>query len=147
MSGTAQLEEFLIPYPEHVVQTMLEARTILLKMLSPVSELWFDATTAVCDGFAYVPTVKGTFVNTAAYSDHVTLIFGYGAFLSDPEKRLKGEGKQVRNYRLKSSQDLQDPYIIDLIRQAAANAPRPDGKIEPTLVVKIYEGPKRRPHP
>jgi hypothetical protein len=145
MSDTAQLEEFLAPYPDHVVKTMLEGRTVLLEMLSPVVELQFDATSAVCDGFSYLPSVRGSFVNFAAYANHVTLVFGYGVGLSDPEGRLNGNGNQVRHIRLKDAQDLQDPYIVGLIQQASDAAVRPQGEVVPDLIVKVYEGPKRRP--
>ncbi|HEY3783000.1 MAG TPA: DUF1801 domain-containing protein [Fimbriimonadaceae bacterium] len=145
MHDAGELINFLAPYPDHVVEIMLECRSILLKMLSPIIELQFDATAAVCDGFSYLPNAKGVFVNTAAYSDHATLIFGYGAGLNDPEGRLKGGGKQVRHIRLKSSEDLNDPYVIGLIQQASATATRHADEVVPEVIVKIYEGAKRRP--
>jgi hypothetical protein len=47
--------------------------------------------------------------------------------------------------RLADLRMLRDPYVLDLVDQAAANAPRPDGKVKHAIVVKVYEGPKRRP--
>ncbi|HWD39923.1 MAG TPA: DUF1801 domain-containing protein [Fimbriimonas sp.] len=143
----AELVEFLQPYPLEVQELMLEGRRFLLDLLWPVTELFFDATQAVCSGFAYMGGVRESFVNLAAYSDHVTLVFGWGARLDDPEKRLNGSGNQVRHLRLKGMETLEDPYVVGLIRQASANAPKPDGPVEPKQIVKIYNGPKKRPGP
>lgn len=145
MDAPDALIEFLAPYPPHVRDAMLEGREILIELLDNPSELVFDATSAVCDGFAYTADVKGCFVNLAAYSNHATLVFGHGAALDDPLERLKGEGKQVRHLRMKGAEDLRDPYVRDLILQAERNAPRPDLPKPATLVVKVYAGPKRRP--
>src|SRR5579862_1866766 len=95
-----ELVEFLAPYPEDVRNLCLEGRMVLLEMLAPVTELFYDATTAVCAGFTYTHKPADNFVNLAVYSDHVTLVFAWGARLSDPEGRLKGSGNQVRHLRL-----------------------------------------------
>jgi len=143
--AVTHLTEFLSPYPPAVHDDMLAARSILKEMIGPASELVYDATSAVCDGFAYTADVNGLFVNLAAYSDHVTLVFAYGAVLNDPENRLKGGGKQVRHIRLAGPEDLRDPYLTGLIQQADANAPPAKVEGPPRLVVKSYDGPKRRP--
>ena len=139
----AELIGFLAPYPLGVQELALEARSFLLKMLAPVSELHYDATSAVCAGFAYGSKTADVFVNLAVYPKHVTLVFGWGSSLSDPEKRLRGEGKRVRHLRLASIETLQDPYVLDLISQASNAAIRkPDW--QPERIIKIYNGPKRR---
>ncbi len=140
-----QLVEFLAPYPEHVRALTLAAREELHTLVGPASDLFFDATQAVCSGFSYTGHPRDNFVNLAVYSDHVTLIFPFGAFLDDPDKRMKGEGKQVRNIRLAGLETLRDPYVVGLIRQCQDRAVRPDAPIEPVQYVKVYEGPKRRP--
>ena len=139
------LESYLTPYPPHVQDLMLEGRELLLNMYRPVVELHYDATAAVCAGFSYTGDLKGLFVNLAAYSDHVTLVFMWGAKLNDPEGRLKGEGKQVRHMRLVDLDTLRDPYVVELIQQASDNALRPEGEIVERIVNKVYAGPKRRP--
>ena len=143
----APLIGFLAPYPEEVQQLTLEGRAFLRDLLAPVSELWFDATSAVCTGFGYSASVRDSFVNLAVYSDHATLIFSRGVDLDDPESRLKGDGKQVRNIRLTNGMaTLKEPYVLSLIQQAASRAVR-QSDFEPTVIVKVYEGPKRRPKP
>jgi hypothetical protein len=140
-----ELIEFLAPYPAEVQELTLAGREFLLEMLYPVSEMFFDATYAVCSAFTYTGDQKGAFVNFAVYPKHVTLIFPWGAHLHDPERRLGGQGNRVRHIRLSSLETLQDDYVLDLIKQASHNAPRPKGPIEPHRVVKIYKGAKRRP--
>ncbi len=144
-ASPSELVTFLSPYPPQVQKLFLAGRSFLLRRLRPVVELHYDATTAVGAGFSYTGDLKGLFVNFAAFSDHVTLVFMWGVKLKDPEGRLRGEGKQVRHMRLSGMEALRDPYVLDLIDQASANAPRPEGKVKHSIVVKVYKGPKRRP--
>jgi hypothetical protein len=139
------LVSFLAPYPPEVQRLFLAGRELLLRRLRPVVELHYDATSAVGAGFAYTGDLRGLFVNLAAFADHVTLVFAWGVKLRDREGRLRGGGNQVRHMRLADLRMLRDPYVLDLVDQAAANAPRPDGKVKHAIVVKVYEGPKRRP--
>lgn len=145
MDELDQLIEFLEPYPPSVRELMLDGRLRLLELLGPVNEFFFDATAAVCAGFAHTAKTRDVFVNFAAYSDHVTLVFGWGASLTDPERRLRGEGNQVRHVRLKCLEDLSDPYLVGLILAASDRATQPAEPTEPCTIVKIYQGPKRRP--
>jgi hypothetical protein len=140
-----ELIEFLAPYSPEIQSLTLEARSRLHEIVGPASDLFFDATTAVCSGFSYTGEPKHNFVNLAVYAKHVSLIFPWGVQLADPEGRLRGDGSRVRNLRLQSIETLRDPYVVGLVRQAAAKAVRPEHPITPTTFVKIYAGPKRRP--
>ncbi|MFO0769044.1 MAG: DUF1801 domain-containing protein [Nitrospiraceae bacterium] len=142
---TQELEEFLQPYPIDVQELALAARLRLHEIAGPASDFIFDATSAVCAALGYTDKWRENFVNIAVYAQHVTLVFNWGVHLNDPEGRLKGEGKQVRHLRLQGIETLHDPYVVDLVNQAADNAARPAGPIVPIKFVKIYEGPNRRP--
>lgn len=142
-----ELIDFLAPYPPDVQELALAAREQLLEIVPPANEIFYDAMSAVCAGFVFTEKVKDCFVNLAVYGDHVTLIFQYGVRLHDPEKRLKGGGNQVRNIRLAGTETLRDPYVIDLVRQAADQAPRPSELQTPKRIVRVMNGPKRRPVP
>jgi hypothetical protein len=146
-AAPTELVSFLAPYPAQVRDLFLAGRSLLLRRLRPVVEMHYDATSAVGAGFAYTGDLKGLFVNLAAFSDHVTLVFAWGVKLKDRERRLRGEGNQVRHMRLASLESLCDPYVLDLVDQASANAPRPEGKVKNAIIVKVYKGPKRRPKP
>lgn len=141
------LIEFLAPYPPEVQQLTLKGRELLFAMLAPVSEIFYDANSAVCAGFLYTDSVRDSFVNFAVYSDHVTLIFQWGVNLDDPQGKLKGAGNQVRHIRLDGIETLQDPYVMGLIQQASNQAERPSEPFEPKTIVKVMKGNKRRPSP
>lgn len=138
---------FLAPYPQQVQALALEGRQELLDLLAPVTELHYDATSAVCAGFCYTDNARDNFVNLAVYANHVTLVFAWGVHLADPDGLLKGSGHQVRHLRLMGIETLRDPGVVDLIRQAANNATRMSGEFKPATIVKVYSGPKRRPTP
>lgn len=142
-----ELVEFLAAYPPEVQALTLKARLRLHDLVGPASNLFFDATSAVCSGLSYTGEIRDNFMNLAVYANHVTLIFPWGIKLNDPEGRIKGEGKQVRNLRLAGIETLYDPYVMDLISQSMALAVRPTPPITPVKYVKIYAGPKRRPLP
>ena len=140
-----QLLEFLSPYPDSVQQTALAARAKSLEMFDQPSETFWDATQAVCLAFMYSHNPRESFFNFAVFPNHVTMIFPWGVKHKDPENRLRGEGKQVRNIRLTTLELLDDPYVIDQIRQAEVMAVRTNPPVSPIQVVKIMQGPKRRP--
>ena len=50
--------------------------------------------------------------------EHVTLAFLRGAVLSDPKGLLEGKGKGVRNVRLRSPEDVEEPALKKLIEEA-----------------------------
>ena len=49
---------------------------------------------------------------------HVTLGFNYGAELPDPSQLLEGTGKLFRHVKIRSSEQLKDTALIDLLRFA-----------------------------
>ena len=142
-----RLLEFLSPYPIEVQELALAARAAALPMFEHVSEIFWDATQAVCLGFTFTHSTKENFFNFAVYANHVTWIFPWGIKLVDTEKRLKGEGNQVRNLRLLSIEMLNDPYVLDLIKQAEAIAVKPAEPLLSIQIVRVMNGPKRRPNP
>ena len=144
MFDTLEFEGFLQAYEPKTQQMALDSRARLAEIVGPANEFVFDATSAVCVAFGFTPKWQEAFVNIAVYRKHVTLIFSWGVNLTDPEKRLKGEGKQVRNIRLIPIDVLDDPYVIALIHEASEKAKRPDQVQEYKKTIKIYEGPKRR---
>ncbi len=146
-AGIERLAEFLHPYPGHVQAFTLEARRYLKDLLEPASEIHWDACSSVCAGFTFTESTNDNFVNLSVYFDHVTLIFPWGVRHEDPDGRLKGEGTRIRHIRLAGMETLRDPYVVDQIFQAQAIAKRPSTPREPTTIVKVMNGPKRRPKP
>lgn len=49
-------------------------------------------------------------------SKHVNLGFNYGAELPDSQNLLEGTGKLFRHVKIKSIEQLKNPYLVDLLR-------------------------------
>lgn len=140
-----ELIEYLQPYPPHMRELHLAARALVIREAPDATEVIADATNAVSCGYTFTHThVKG-FCFVASTLRNVVLGFPYGVGLVDPEGRLCGEGNRVRHLKLKWPSDLDDPYLLGLLRQAIARAFRPDPPLERRLVFMIYKGPKKRP--
>ena len=63
---------------------------------------------------------EGGLIAIAGHAKWATLGFMRGVELDDPEGRLQGTGKTMRNVRIEPGAPVRDPYIVRLIRQAAA---------------------------
>ena len=62
---------------------------------------------------------EGQFCGVFVYSVHVQLSFSHGPQLKDERKMLKGTGKHRRHINFKSTEEIDYPYIKDLLCQAA----------------------------
>jgi hypothetical protein len=137
--------EFLTPYPKATQELAVALREKLVQLLPDCIETLWDATNTV--GMAYGFTEKNAdhFLHLPVYTKYVNIGFSQGAALQDPEMRLKGSGARIRHIRLTRPEELDDPYLYDLIRQAHETALRPVHPIEPRTIIRVMEGPKRRP--
>ncbi len=138
--------DFLAPYPEAVQTLARGLRIRMLELLPPCIETVWDATNAVGVAFGFTEKNADHFIHLPVYTKYVNLGFSYGAQLSDPEGRLQGTGSRVRHLRIVALEDLEDPYILDLVRQAHENAAS-SGPVEPKTIIRVMDGPKRRPRP
>jgi Domain of unknown function (DU1801) len=139
--------QFIACYPPAIQQLHREARKWLLNYLPPVIEIIYDATQTVTMGFSFTEKTGGHFIHLPISKDHVRLGFTWGVKLHDPEKRLIGDSNQVRHIKLFDLTPLDDPTIQDLINQAIAQAPNHHKFPEPRSIIKVMNGPKRRPQP
>lgn len=134
---------FLAPYPPATQMLARELRSRLVALLPDCIESVWDATNAA--GVAYGFTEKTTdhFIHLPVYTRYVNIGFPRGAFLTDPDKRLKGTGVRTRHVRLDRPEDLDDPYLVGLIREEVEMA---DGvPVPPRSVIREMVGPRRRP--
>jgi len=69
-------------------------------------------------GFGPTDRASDALFSIALYPRWVTLFFLRGAKLRDPKKILKGSGKIVRQVVLESADDLDEPEVRELIKQA-----------------------------
>lgn len=140
-----ELVEFLSPYPASTQALARALREKLVAVLPECIETVWDATNAV--GVAYGFTEKNAdhFIHLPVYTKYVNIGFSFGSSLDDPEGRLVGKGARVRHIKLTKPEDLDDPYLQGLIQQAISQAPYAGTSVEPRTVIRVMEGPKRRP--
>lgn len=139
--------EFLAPYPV-ATQTLARAlRQRLVSLLPPCIETIWDATNTVGPSYGFTEKNADHFIHLPAYTKYVNIGFTQGASLNDPESRLQGSGTKIRHIKLTRAEDLDDPYIHDLIRKAVDSAVQVPEPVEARTIIRVMDGPKRRPKP
>jgi hypothetical protein len=136
--------EFLAPYPAATQELARALRRRLVHLLPDCIETVWDATNAVGVAYGFTERNADHFIHLPAYTSYVNIGFSHGTALDDPEGRLKGTGARIRHIRLNHVDDLDD-YIEGLIHQAARQAKGAGTPVEPRTIVRVMEGPKRRP--
>ncbi len=141
-----ELVEFLAPYPESTQELARALRRRLVELLPPCIETVWDATNAVGVAYGFTERNADHFIHLPVYTKYVNIGFAQGASLDDPSGRLKGTGTRIRHVRLDRVEDLDDD-VVGLILQAVERAVRGDEPPEPRTIIRVMEGPKRRPRP
>jgi hypothetical protein len=80
---------------------------------------------ALAIGFGPSECPSETFLSIAEYPHSVSICFLQGVNLSDLQRALIGNGKQVRNTRLENVKTLDKPVIGALISDAVADGGKP----------------------
>lgn len=142
-----ELVEFLAPYPASTQELARGLRQKLVNILPPCIEIVWDATNAVGPSYGFTEKNADHFVHLPVYTKYVNIGFTLGAFLDDPEGRLKGSGAKIRHIKLTRVEDLDDPYLQGLVRQAVESAVQGPEPVEARSIVRVMDGPKRRPKP
>ena len=145
-SDEAQIETFLSKYTSEMVNAGKVARARMRERVPGGVEFVYDNYNALVFGFGPTDRPSEAVLSLALMPRWVTLCFLKGAALADPRKLLRGSGSTVRNVRLQSPSDLDDPYISDLIERAiqAASPPFAAARTAPRTVVKSISA-KQRP--
>ena len=55
---------------------------------------------------------------TGGFKDHANLELFYGAHLQDAQGRIRGVGKNTRHIKLRSLEEIDTNYIVDLLQQS-----------------------------
>jgi hypothetical protein len=141
----AQLDSFLDKFTDDVAAVARGSLAKLEKRLRGANRLVYDNYNALAIAFATTDRASAVIVSIALYPRWVSLFFGRGKELSDPETLLKGTGSKVRHIVLESAKDLDRPAIKALLAQAIDLAEPPlDPKGRGVLVIKSVV-PKQRP--
>ncbi|MEI9813539.1 MAG: hypothetical protein WDO18_13230 [Acidobacteriota bacterium] len=100
------------------------ARAALKKMRTQFPGAWllvYDRRQSLPIGIAAAN--KSALFSIVLYTRWVRFFFLEGVLLEDPERRLEGDGNQVRSIRLdEGAAVLNDPYIRGLVAQAIKEA-------------------------
>lgn len=121
--------KLLMRYAPAIQQIALAAREMILEEAPEASELVYEVYT-IADHFTFTGRLGGAFAFTTAHSNWVNLGFSFGALLPDPDSLLRGDGKLIRHVRIAQAADLDVPGVRELVRAAASQADRPEGKTE-----------------
>jgi Domain of unknown function (DU1801) len=144
-SPAAQLAEFIGRYSPEIARAFRAARRKLRVFVPRGYELVFDNYNALGVGYGPGTGASKVVVSIVAYPRWVTLFFLRGAILDDPQSVLQGEGSQVRSIRLRSPDDLDQPAVIRLIKQALAAHRRDLMECPRTQTIIKSIASKRRP--
>lgn len=137
--------DFLAPFGAGMVDLALATRTVVVREAPAAVELIYDAYNAVATGYSFTGRPSDAFIHIAVYANWVNLGFNRGSELADPDGLLHGTGRRIRHIRISSIQDLQNPALRTLVRNAIAGAKPASAEqsgIGKSVVRAIY--PKRR---
>jgi hypothetical protein len=144
-----QIEGFLARYTPEMVAAGKETRAAMRDRIPGGTEFVYDNYNALVFGFGPSDRPSEAVLSLALMPKWVTLCFLKGAKLPDPKKMLKGSGSTVRNVRLESVKDLDDPYIRDLIERSiqAASPAFTGAGTPPRTVIKSVSAKQRSRRP
>ncbi len=150
-SPAAQLDGFLAKYTAEIAA---QAKATIAKMrrrLPGLMQLVYDNYNGLVVGFGPTERASDAVFSIVAYPKWISLFFlQNGPRLPDPEKLLKGTGKQVRHIVLKSAADLDKPAIEALIAKALEQSGvKTGGAAKNRVVIKSISAKQRprRPSP
>ena len=140
-----QLAGFIAKYTPEIGDT---ARAALAKMrarLPGAIELVYDNYNALAIGFSPTERASDVIFSITLYPRWVSLFFFRGADLPDPQKLLKGSGKQVRHIVLETAADLDNPAIKALMERALERSANPLDSANPGQIIIKSISARQRP--
>src|SRR5205809_7259197 len=114
----SDLLKFLSVYPEEKLETVLWLRDFVWGLYPHCNELIYDNYNALAVGWSPTDRVGHTFCSIAIGRTSKNIHFGFywGSEISDPEKRLIGQGNQYRYVLVKSKSEFPKAYIKKLLK-------------------------------
>lgn len=147
-SPSAQLAAFLAKYTPVIRAQAKEALAKIRKRLPGAVEMVYDNYNALVIGFGPTEKPSDAIFSIVIYPHWVTLCFLHGAKLSDPQRRLKGSGKQVRRIVLDDVALIETPEIDKLIELALEQSSVPiDAAKRSRLIIKSISATQRPRRP
>lgn len=139
-----QLAGFLAKYTPEIRRLAENALATMRRRFPGAVEMVYDNYNALVIGFGPTDRASEAIFSIVLYPRQVNLCFLQGAKLRDPEKRLRGTGKQVRNIILEDAATLDEPGVTALIARTLASAKPLDATSPGRLVIKSISA-KQRP--
>jgi len=119
--------KILSNYDEKVVQLGIALHTFLLQHLPQIMELPDESANMI--GFGYGLGYKDTICTLIPSKKGIKVGFYKGSQLPDPSKLLTGLGKVHRHVEIKSVQDIHNPALLTLVKEALAAYSERNGTI------------------
>jgi len=118
------LIEFMKPFSREITELVMWLRDFVWDGYPQTNELIYDNYNALAFGWSPTGKVGHTFCSVAIGRSSNNIHFGFywGNELSDPEKRLLGNGNQYRYILVKNKKDFPMTYIKTLIKEAYKNS-------------------------
>ena len=140
-----QLAGFIAKYTPEIGALAQKALAKMRTRLPGAIQLVYDNYNALAIGFSPTERASDVIFSIALYPRWVSLFFFRGADLPDPQKLLKGSGKQVRHIVLESAADLDKPAVKALMNRALERSPKPlDRANRGRIIIKSISA-KQRP--
>ena len=143
-----QLASFIAKYTPEIGAMARAALARMRSRLPGAIELVYDNYNALAIGFSPTERASDVVFSITLYPRWVSLFFFRGADLPDPQKLLKGSGKQVRHIVLDSAADLDKPAVKALMDRALERSANPlDGANRGRIIIKSISARQRPRRP
>jgi len=140
-----QLAGFLAKYDDGIQELARKLRRRMKRRLPGMLEMVYDNYNFLVIGYGPTERPSEAIFSLVMAPRWVTLCFLEGALLKDPHKLLQGSGNQVRNVRLPSEADFDNPHLQALMDQAIGLSEVPlNPKQKSRLIIKSVST-KQRP--
>src|SRR5215217_6475299 len=105
---TKDLLKFMKPFSKEIQKTLLTLRDFVWDLYPQTNELIYDNYNAVAFGWSPTDKVGHTFCSIAIGRTSKNIHFGFywGSEISDPEKKLIGQGNQYRYILVNDKKDF-----------------------------------------
>ena len=120
----SDLLKFLKPFDKEINEIVLCLRDFIWDLYPDSNELIYDNYNALAVGWSPTDKVGHTFCSIAVGRTSKNIHFGFywGNEISDPEKKLLGQGIQYRYILVKKMSEFPKAYIKKLLKDAYANS-------------------------
>ncbi len=149
MTAKQQLDSFIAKYSPEVAGVARKAFVWMRRKFPDADVLVYDNYNALAIGFGPTGRASDGVFSIALFPRWVNLFFLQGAGLPDPNKLLKGSGKQARSIRIENVELLDEPRVLALIDAEAARCGLEPGLGSGKIVIKSISARQRprRPAP